>query len=410
MTTPEKQGLVVGNGILSSEDIAEREDAMLAPYAMKARNTRGRVHDEREAEYRGTTRGVYQRDRDRIIHCTAFRRLEYKTQVFVNHEGDNYRTRLTHTIEVSQIARGIARALRLNEDLAEAVALAHDIGHTPFGHSGEDALRELMAGHGGFEHNTHGLRIVDKLERRYPNFTGLNLTYEVRECIARHTTSHDIPSPTELDPARQPLLEGQAVNAADEIAFNNHDVEDGFRAGIITTDQLNEIELWRDAVARADEAFKQVEDAVKPTQIITFLIHILTIDLLDNSARRIREAGVASAEDVQSYGSKLIEFSPGMQRKKKQLEEFLFANVYRYYRVQRMANKAMRFIIEMFREYVRQPDQLPPSPQAQIEEEVAAGSSRDDAVHRVVCDYIAGMTDRYAQDEYKRFFHPFERV
>jgi len=398
------------DGILSREDIAEREDRLFAPYAMKAKNTRGRVHDEQGTKYRGATRGVYQRDRDRIIHCTAFRRLEYKTQVFVNHEGDNYRTRLTHTLEVAQIARGIARALRLNEDLTEAIALAHDLGHTPFGHSGEDALHELMDGRGGFEHNTHGLRIVDRLEHRYPNFPGLNLTYEVRESIAKHTTSHDAPLSTEFDPSRQMLLEGQVVDAADEIAFDNHDIEDGLRAGIVTPDQLDRLELWREAAGCAEAAFEHLDRPVRPTQVITFLIHILTIDLLGHTAQRIREAGVTSAEDVQTCGERLVGFSPGTKQKKQELEKFLFDNLYRHYRVQRMANKAKRFIIELFQEYTRDPNQLPPHHQARIEEEAAGGLNRDDALHRVVCDYIAGMTDRYAQEEYKRLFYPFEKV
>ena len=392
MTPPDEPARTeLPNGILSREDIAEREDQLLAPYAMKAKNTRGRVHDEQGTKYRGATRGVYQRDRDRIIHCTAFRRLEYKTQVFVNHEGDNYRTRLTHTLEVAQIARGIARALRLNEDLTEAVALAHDLGHTPFGHSGEDALHELMGGHGGFEHNTHGLRIVDRLEHRYPNFPGLNLTHEVRESIAKHTTSYDAPSSTEFDPNRQALLEGQVVDAADEIAFDNHDIEDGLRAGVITSDQLGKLELWREASGYAEAAFEHLGRPVRPTQVITFLIHILTIDLLEHAAKQIREAGLTSAEDVQARGERPVSFSPSMKPKKEELEAFLFEN-------------------ELFQEYTREPNQLPPHHQARIEEETAGGLNREDALHRVVCDYIAGMTDRYAQEEWKRLFYPFERV
>ena len=413
MTPPEAaspNAAHVPDGIVSREDIAAREDELLAPYAMKAKDSRGRAHDEQEARYRGATRGLYQRDRDRIIHCTAFRRLEYKTQVFVNHEGDNYRTRLTHTLEVAQIARGIARALRLNEDLTEAVALAHDMGHTPFGHSGEDALRDLMADHGGFEHNTHGLRIVDQLERRYPNFPGLNLTYEVRECIAKHRTCHDSPAPTEFDPSPQPLLEGQAVDAADEIAYDNHDVEDGLLAGIITAEQLESVELWRDAAGHARGLFTDAGRPVPPSQLVTFLIHALTIDLLENSVRQIRAAGVESSADVQACESRLIGFSDQMKSKKQELENFLVTALYSHYRVQRMANKAKRFLIDLFHEYVKQPRLLPPHHQARVDEEVARGLSADDALHRVVCDYIAGMTDRYAQDEYKRLFVPFERV
>jgi dGTPase len=396
--------------IFSREAIARLEDQLLAPYAMKAKHSRGRAHDEAEANYRGAYRGIYQRDRDRIVHSTAFRRLEYKTQVFVNHEGDNYRTRLTHTLEVAQIARGIARSLRLNEDLTEAVALAHDMGHTPFGHSGEDALRELMAGHGGFEHNTHGLRIVDWLERRYPGFPGLNLTHEVRECISKHVTRHDNPPPGALGPGGMPLLEGQVVDAADEIAYDNHDVEDGLLAGIITPEQLQEVALWREAVERANEAFRGLPHPPLPHQVVTFLINRLVSDLLENSVRQIAEQGVRSTDDVRACPAKLIGFSDAIRPKKQELEQFLFENLYRHYRVQRMATKAHRFLTEMFREYVTRPDQLPPPCQAQIGGEVAGGRSAEDAQYRVVCDYIAGMTDRFAQEEYKRLFYPFERV
>ena len=398
------------DGFLTRHHIADRERSYLAPYAAHEANSRGRQYDESRTEYRGVTRGLYQRDRDRIIHCGAFRRLEYKTQVFVNHEGDNYRTRLTHTLEVAQIARGIARALRLNEDLTEAVALAHDLGHTPFGHSGEDALRELMAEHGGFEHNHHGLQIVDRLERRYPDFPGLNLTYETRECIARHRTRHDHPTPAGFAPDKQSLLEGQVVDAADEIAYDNHDLEDGIRAGIITQEQLDRLELWQEATGRAEQAFDGLEADVRPPQIITFLIHILTIDLLAHSAEQIREAGVAGPDDVREHDRSLITFSPAIRAKKQQLEEFLFENVYHHYRVTRMATKAKRFLIELFHAYVDEPGQLPPSARAQIDEAMAAGASGDDALYRGVCDYIAGMTDRFALDEYRRLFVPFERV
>jgi len=396
--------------LVCREDLVERERQTLAPWAMKSGDSRGRSHDEAGATYRGATRSVYQRDRDRVIHCTAFRRLEYKTQVFVNHEGDNFRTRLTHTLEVSQIARGIARALRLNEDLTEAVALAHDLGHTPFGHSGEDALHELMAGHGGFEHNTHGLRIIDKLEHRYPNFPGLNLTFEVRECVAKHTTRHDSPMPTEFDPKTRAPLEGQVVDAADEIAYNNHDIEDGVRAGILEPDQLGRIALWREAAGRADKAFGDLDRPPEPSQIITFLIHILTMDLLETSSERIRAAGVRSAADIQACGEHLICFSDEIQAKKRELEDFLFQNLYHHYRVQRMSDKAKRFVVELFGAYLGKPGLLSPKHQARIEDEARGGLSEGDALHRVVCDYIAGMTDRFAQQEYKRLFHPFERV
>lgn len=393
--------------ILSRQDIAEREDRLLAPFAMHAKDSRGRVHDEGSTKFRGANRGLYQRDHDRIIHCTAFRRLEYKTQVFVNHEGDNFRTRLTHTLEVAQISRGIARALSLNEDLAEAIALAHDLGHTPFGHSGEDALRELMRDFGGFEHNRHGLRIVDWLERRYPNFPGLNLTYEVRECIAKHATRHDNPPPTGFD-GTNPPLEGQVVEAADEIAYDNHDIEDGLNAGIIQLDALSHLQLWEEATGRAKDAFKNTP--VLPSQVITFLINILVNDLLENTAKNITNSQIKTVDDVRAYEKKLVAFSDAIIPVKTELEDFLFENLYRHYRVQRMANKAQRFLIELFDEYMREPTQLHPNDVARIPEEISAGIPADWALPRVVCDYIAGMTDRFAQEEYKRLFYPFERV
>jgi dGTPase len=408
MTPPDEPTL--DPDLVSREDITERETSTLAPWAMKSADTRGRVHDEGPTTYRGATRGIYQRDRDRIIHCTAFRRLEYKTQVFVNHEGDNYRTRLTHTLEVAQISRGIARALRLNEDLTEAVALAHDLGHTPFGHSGEDALHELMKDHGGFEHNTHGLRIIDHLENRYPNFPGLNLSYEVRESVAKHSTRHDSPMPNEFDPSTHALLEGQAVDAADEIAYNNHDVEDGVRAKIIKPGQLGELELWREAAGRADEAFRDMGHDIKPTQVVTFLIHILTIDLLENSIEQIRAAGVGSVADVQACGHKLIGFSESTRAKKRQLEDFLLESFYRHQRVQRMASESKRCITELFDAYIADPALLTPSNQTRMENEIAGGMSREDALHRVVGDYVAGMTDRFALKETERLFHPSDKV
>ena len=393
--------------LLSQEDMADREKEFLAPYAMHAKDSRGRVHDESETSFRGAYRGLYQRDRDRIIHCTAFRRLEYKTQVFVNHEGDHYRTRLTHTLEVAQIARGIARALRLNEDLAEAIALAHDLGHTPFGHSGEDALRELMADYGGFEHNVHGLRIVDLLERRYPNFHGLNLTHEIRESMAKHATRHDRPVPAGFDTKRA-ILEAQTVDCADEIAYNNHDVEDGLLAGIISVKQINDLALWQMATERAAKAFKSLP--FNPAQTVTFLINILVTDLLENTMRNIERAGVKTSDDVRNCGTKLVSFSDKIKAAKTELEDFLNTELYQHYRVQRMANKAKRFIEDMFKEYTREPNQLPPEHQKRRAEEIEAGTPAASALPRVVCDYIAGMTDRFAQDEYKRLFYPFERV
>ena len=382
---------------LSREALEARECATHAPYAMLSGESRGRVHAEEEHAYRT----AFQRDRDRVIHTTAFRRLEYKTQVFVNHEGDHFRTRLTHTIEVATIARCIARVLRLNEDLAEAIALAHDLGHTPFGHSGEEALSEMMAGNGGFEHNLHGLRVVDVLEHRYPHFRGLNLTWELRESMAKHTTVRDRPAVTEFDPAEPPLLEAQAVEAADEIAYNNHDLADGLEMGTITGNDLLAVPLWAKAYERIQASFPEAPDGVKQHQTIAALINLEVTDLIEHTYARLQETGVASIDDVRRCGRKLVSFSPGMEADKKLLEAFLVEKVYHHYRVVRMSEKAKRFIRELFTEYVRHPGQLPPLYQECRERE---------GEPRAVCDYIASMTDRFAQDEYMRLFYPHERV
>jgi len=384
-------------GILTREAIEEREEQTLAPYAAKSRYSRGREHPEPEHPLRT----VYQRDRDRIIHSTAFRRLEYKTQVFVNHEGDYYRTRLTHTLEVAQISRTIARIMGLNEDLVEAVALAHDLGHTPFGHSGEQELAEQMKDHGGFEHNSHGLRVVEKLERRYPNFPGLNLSWEVREAIAKHTTRHDRPAIPQYDDGAQPLLEAQAVEVADEIAYNNHDLDDGLTAGLLSHRDLEEVEAWRVAARQVDEQQPGLDRRLRQRQIIIRLINTQVTDLVETTMARIAERGIASPEDVRSAGERLFAFSPEMDRQKKELEAFLHEELYHHYRVVRMMSKAKRFIRALFQAYLADPRQLPDRYRKAAETE---------GLHRVICDYIAGMTDRYAQDEYKKLFYPYERV
>ncbi len=286
--------------MLSRKEIEEREYNILAPYAMKSRESKGRVHKEKEHTYRS----VYQRDKDRIIYSTAFRRLEYKTQVFVNHEGDYYRTRLTHTLEVAQIAKSIARALRLNEDLAEAIALAHDVGHTPFGHAGEDALRELMEKHGGFEHNAHGLRVVDILEERYPDFPGLNLSYEVREGIAKHSTFFDRPTiileVKGFDKAGLPLLETQAVDIADEIAYDNHDLDDGITSGMIKEQALEKIGLWKEASSVIDKKFPTLSREKRKYQVIRTLINTQVTDLIEESERNIEKFNIKSAGEANS--------------------------------------------------------------------------------------------------------------
>jgi dGTPase len=383
--------------LVDRKELEAREDAWLAPYAARSSQTKGRQHPEQEDNYRT----CYQRDRDRIIHSTAFRRLEYKTQVFVNHEGDYYRTRLTHTIEVLQIARSIARCLRLNEDLTETLALAHDIGHTPFGHSGEEALHGLMKDHGGFEHNKHGLRVVDVLENRYPGFRGLNLTYEVRESILKHTTAYDNPAQTELEPGAMPLLEAQVVDAADSIAYDNHDLDDALKAGLITLEDLREVGLWSEVRSDVEKAFGEIEPLYMRTQVIRFLINREVVDLLKTSEKTLGEAGAKDVGAVRSAGAPLIVFSKELRGKKQELQKFLAEKVYNHYRVVRMTTKAKKFIEDIFEAYISSPNQLPPEHRAWAEET---------GLHQGVCDYIAGMTDRYAQQEHMKLFNPFERV
>ena len=377
----------------------EREKAFLAPYAVFSRDSKGRRHEEPEPPYR--TR--FQRDRDRIVHSTAFRRMEYKTQVFVNHEGDYYRTRLTHTIEVAQIARSVALALGANENLVEAIALAHDVGHTPFGHSGEDALREMMDGHGGFEHNRHGLRVVDILESRYPGFPGLNLTYEVREGMAKHTTNYDKPAGGGFDDSGQCTLEGQLVELADSIAYNSHDIDDGIKSGFVDVNDLAGLKLWDRAARNAGEAFGELKADMLRVQSVRFMITMQIQDAIEATAAAIERAGVNSVDDVRRMDEPLARFSPEMEGIREELGEFLFDNLYRHYRVVRMAEKAKRFVKELFAQYLKNLDQLP----TQYRERA---NVRDADSHTVICDYIAGMTDRFALDEYLRLFTPYERT
>lgn len=379
---------------------AEEEAQRLAPYAAKSVDTRGRVHPEPEHPFRTP----FQRDRDRIIHCNAFRRLEYKTQVFVYHEGDHYRTRLTHTIEVAQISRTIARALGLNEDISEAVALAHDLGHPPFGHSGETVLNELMSEHGGFEHNGHSLRIVEELEKRYPGFTGLNLTWEVREGIAKHRSEHDRPGPhLAFDKDKSACLEAQLVDIADEIAYNNHDIDDGLSSEMITADALKTVELWQTNFEEAKSKFPDTDQRVLKYQTIIRIINAQVTDLVDTILKSIDEAGIKDAKGIRERKKPIASFSPEMEKRNRQLKRFLHENLYKHHRVIRMADKAERIIKELFKAYLRAPKLLPPHVSSLIDK-----SGREK--HRVICDYIAGMTDRFALDEYKKLFDPYEKV
>jgi dGTPase len=383
--------------ILWREEREAWEAAHLAPYAVCSHNSRGREYPEEEPPYRTS----FQRDRDRILHTTAFRRLEYKTQVFVVYEGDYYRTRLTHTLEVAQIGRTIARALRANEDLVEAVSLAHDLGHTPFGHAGEETLHELMADHGGFDHNQQSLRIVEVLEQRYPDFPGLNLTWEVREGILKHETEYDRGHTTHYEPELRPTLEGQMVSAADELAYNAHDLDDGLRAEILNPLAVAELPLWQEVLGQIRLALDSPLSDMARHRAIRTLIGLEVTALLEETERRLQAVNARSVEDIRSLPENVVAFSAEMKEYNRALKDFLYQNLYRHYRVMRMAAKASRFIQELFGAYTAQPVQLPTEVQARIPEE---------GLCRVVCDYVAGMTDRYALDEYRKLFEPYERL
>jgi len=379
--------------------VKSKPDSILAPFAMHEDNSRGRKFKEPEHPYRS----IFQRDRDRIIHSSAFRRLQYKTQVFVNHEGDYYRTRLTHTLEVVQISRTIAKALRLNEELTEAIALAHDIGHTPFGHAGEQALHEIMKDKGGFEHNQQGLRVVDILEERYPEFKGLNLTWEVREGIIKHITAFDKPNiPGEFDSKGLPSLEAQLVNVADEIAYNNHDLDDGISSGLLAEKDLMPLRLWGRAKESVHKKYSNLNPAIEKKQIIRSLINMQVSNLVEESKHMIQEFNIETPEKARTIKQPIISFDAVMKKQLAELRTFLFENLYRHFKVIRMSSKAQRFIKEIFAVYLENPKQLPESSMHE--------KTSTDPLHRVICDYIAGMTDRYALDEYKKLFHPWEKV
>jgi dGTPase len=376
----------------------ERPD--LAPYASRSAQSKGRRYPE---EFKDD-RPAFERDRDRIIHCAAFRRLEYKTQVFVNHEGDYYRTRLTHSLEVAQIARGIARKLRLNEELTEAIALAHDLGHTPFGHAGEDALNALMADYGGFEHNLQSLRVVELLEERYPLFRGLNLTFETREGLAKHSSFHDSPPAEDLSDYEMgltPTLEAQIINVADEIAYNNHDIDDGLESNLIHRDELMEVPLWQEVFGRVEKKYPGATLQAKTYTAISSLIGLLIQDVVAQTQRNIDDAGITTAEDVRRIGKGMVNYSPSAQKESDHLKGFLHERLYHHWRVERMRIKAERFISELFKAYVETPALISGRYRARMDEE---------PIPRMVCDYIAGMTDRFALDEYKKLFDPYEKV
>lgn len=380
----------------SREQLEGIEEQTLAPYASKSSGSKGRAFPEREHPYRT----VFQRDRDRILHTTAFRRLEYKTQVFVNSEGDYYRTRLTHTLEVAQIGRTIARALGANEDLVEAICLAHDLGHPAFGHSGEQTLNLLMADHNGFDHNKQSLRIVEKLERRYPDYPGLNLSWEVREGIVKHETEYDISSAEGYDLELRGSLEAQIANAADEIAYNGHDLDDGLRAGMLNLAEVSELAWWqevRESIGWDGEGF---DDLIRH-RMIRRLLGKFIADVIQQTHRNLDDAAVDSVEAVQRLDYNVIGTSEEAGARTRQLKDFLYQRLYCHHRVIRMQTKAERVITELFNAYVAEPRQMPEAMQARLKET---------SLHRVVCDYVAGMTDRFALQEYAKLFDPREPV
>jgi len=376
----------------------------LAPYAAIPESSRGRIHTEQAPVYRSE----FQRDRDRVIHSAAFRRLEYKTQVFVNHEGDLFRTRLTHSIEVAQIARSVARALRLNEDLTEGIALAHDLGHTPFGHAGQDALNSCMQDYGGFEHNLQSLRVVDELEERYAEFPGLNLTFETREGILKHCSRKNAVKLGTLGQRflerTQPSLEAQLTNLADEIAYNSHDVDDGLRSGLISVDSLTEITLFREQYDTVRELYPGLPPRRTIHEVVRRLIGCQVIDLVETSSARLEAAAPRDIDAARHHESPLIAFSEPMREKNQELKSYLRTNLYRHYRVHRMSAKAIRTISSLFEAFFSDPRLMPD--EARTHTSLLEQHDGKHGRARAVADYIAGMTDRYAIAEYDRTFNP----
>jgi dGTPase len=379
----------------------------LAAYAAHAEHSKGRRYPEAAPEYRSE----YQRDRDRIVHSTAFRRLVYKTQVFVNHEGDLYRTRLTHSLEVAQIARTAARALQLNEELSEAICLAHDLGHTPFGHAGQDALNECMADFGGFEHNLQSLRVVDELEEHYAEFDGLNLTFECREGILKHCSYNNAILLGDVGERfikrQQPGLEAQLANFADEIAYNNHDVEDGIRAGLISIDALMAVPLFRSYHDEVQTKYPTLAGRRQIYEILRRMINHLVSDLIDSSAARLRQSGVRSIAEVRAHPKVLIGFSDTTRELNQALKTFLREQLYKHYKVRRMTAKARGVVRELFDAFFNDPALMPDEHEARTRLELVPGPA---GRARAVADYIAGMTDRYAILEHSRLFDPGERT
>lgn len=374
------------------EELEQVERAVLAPYAQLSAETRGRIYREAPPEWRTQ----YQRDRDRVIHSRAFRRLEYKTQVFLNGTGDHLRTRLTHSMEVAAVARNIARALRLNEDLAETISLAHDLGHSPFGHRGEAALNRLMKGHGGFEHNVQSLRIVEHLEQKYPRFPGLNLTWEVREGLAKHETAYDHPAGRGGFESRSTSLEAQVANLADEITYYSHDLDDGLDSGLLSeTDLCRQVDLWGRASKQIEKEYGSPPEESRRYFIIRCIIDLQVKDVVESTERRIQRAGVRSADEVRGQARPLVRYSPERHRENLQLRKFLYRNLYFNPEVHEPNMRAVGMLEQLFHHYVNHPRQLGSQSRKR---------TRKDGVHRAVCDYLSGMTDRYAMLDHQRLF------
>jgi dGTPase len=377
------------------QQLEEIEDKSLAPYGMRSRDTKGRAYLDNEPDYRTS----FQRDRDRILHTTAFRRLEYKTQVFINYEGDYFRTRLTHTLEVAQIGRTFARALGANEDLVESICLAHDLGHSPFGHSGEVVLARLMKDFGGFDHNKQSLRIVTELEQRYPEFPGLNLTWEVREGMVKHESEYDISDAKSFNPELRGNLETQIANVADELAYTTHDLDDGLRSNMITPQMLEGIALWEILCETYNWRGPDLSE-MERHRMIRQLVGIMVTDMVEATDKRLKDSAVKSPLDIQKLKHNVIGYSEEMQRRNRELKDFLYKNLYRHFRVVRMQVKAERLLTDIFNAYRAEPSMLPDSIQPFV-------SVR--GLERTICDYIAGMTDRYAIEEHQKLFNPLEK-
>jgi len=368
--------------LIVREDIEAREKATLAPYAARAAETRGRVHAQAEHPLRT----AFQRDRDRIVHSAAFRRMEYKTQVFLPHEGDHFRTRLTHTIEVAQISRTLARNLKLNEDLTEAIALVHDLGHTPFGHAGEDALNELLRDHGGFNHNRQSLRIVDRLEHRYPEHPGLNLTYEVREGIVKHETTTIIVTP-EFSPGERPTLEASLVDMADELTYCAHDVDDGLNSGLLVSDELMALGIWRRYAGKVSTSAPTPDDDHARHRLVRFLVNTTATDLLEETSRRLDLQQITDLASLRRSGEPVCRYGDDLVAQVSQLKTFLHERLYRHPKLRKLSEQARSTVFTLYEKLTTEPSLMPERFQAMLERQ-------DKAI--VVADYIAGMTDRYA--------------